>query len=110
MEGHGFLGLIQIVIQRSKEVAGGRFSAAAASDMRAAFTLPILGRTPGGKQIHLKTCRGDTYKMKAWECQANCTPRLDLFFDQSTFLGRGRRDHGLYKSGLEQPIQIHEIK
>lgn len=60
MERHGFLGLIQIVIQRSKEVAGGRFGAAAASDMRAAFALPILGRAPGEKQIRLKKRGGDT--------------------------------------------------
>lgn len=60
MERHGFLGLIQIVIQRSKEVARGRFSAAAACDVRPAFTLPILGRTPEEKQIYLKKRREDT--------------------------------------------------
>lgn len=54
MEWQGFLSFIDIEIQRDKEVSGGWFSTAAASDMRAAFTLPILGRTPEGKQIHLR--------------------------------------------------------
>lgn len=54
MEWCGFLSLIEIEIQRSKEVAGGWFSAVAASDMWVTFTLPILGGAPEVKQIHLK--------------------------------------------------------
>ena len=50
MEWQGFLGLIDVEIQRNKEVAGGWFSAAAASDVGAALTLPVLGRTPEGKK------------------------------------------------------------
>lgn len=52
LEWRGFLRLVEIEIQRSKEVARGWFRAATASDMWAAFTLPILGWTPEEKAIH----------------------------------------------------------
>lgn len=52
LEWCGFLCLVEIEIQRSKEVARGWFRAATASDMWAAFTLPILGWAPEEKAIH----------------------------------------------------------
>lgn len=48
-----------------------------------------------GKTNPSEKRRGDTYETKAWECRANCPPRLDPFWvDQSTFLGAGRGGHG----------------
>lgn len=62
MECCGFLGLIEIEIQRSKEVAGGWLSAAVASDMGTALTLPILGGAPEEKQMYLKKRTGASIK------------------------------------------------
>lgn len=52
MERGGFLCLVEIEIQRSKEVAGGRFGAAAASDVWTASPLAVLGGAPEETQIH----------------------------------------------------------
>lgn len=110
----GLLCLIEIEIQRSKEVAGGRFCAAAAGDVWTAFTLSILGGAPGEDQIHqAQMLRGDRAGIKWRQGVLSSKPSEfgpTLWIDQSVILTRKLGGHGVHVSGLEKPIQIHKTQ